>query len=123
MLEMATATGATIAGMEGIGSLTEGGCADVVLLSRTEMEGVPSEHPLPEQILKRARGAHVKTVIIGGRVMIEDGRWVGREPVELLSDLVAAKAPGLGDLPPSVFAVKEAVRNYVRSVDHLTNRS
>jgi 5-methylthioadenosine/S-adenosylhomocysteine deaminase len=117
MLEMATATGATIAGIEGIGSLTEGGCADVVLMSRTEMEGVHSDRPLPEQVLKRARGTHVKTVIIGGRVMIEDGRWAGREPTGLLRDLVAAKAPGPGDLPPSVFAVKEAVRNYVRSVD------
>jgi 5-methylthioadenosine/S-adenosylhomocysteine deaminase len=117
MLEMATATGATIAGMEGIGSLTEGGCADVVLLSRTEMEGVRSERPLPEQILKRARNAHVKTVIISGRIMIEDGRWVGREPIELLCDLVATKAPGPGELPASVYAVKEAVRNYVRSVD------
>lgn len=117
MLEMATATGATIAGMEGIGSLAEGGCADVVLLSRTEMEGVPSGRPLPEQILKRTRGAHVKTVIIGGRIMIEDGRWADRGPAELLRDLVAARAPALHDLPSSVFSVKEAVRSYVRSVD------
>ena len=117
MLEMATAAGAEIAGMDGIGSLTEGGCADVVLLSRTEMEGVRSERPLGEQILKRARGAHVKTVIIGGRVMIEDGRWAGREPAELLRDLAAAKALGLRELPPSILSVKEAVRNYIRSVD------
>ena len=117
MLEMATAAGAKIAGIDSVGSLTEGGCADVVLLARSEMEGVQNERPLGEQILKRARGAHVKTVIIGGRVMIEDGRWLNREPAELLRELVAAKAPGIRDFPPSVLSVREAVRNYVRSVD------
>jgi 5-methylthioadenosine/S-adenosylhomocysteine deaminase len=117
MLEMATVTGASIAGIEGIGSLSEGGRADVVLLSRVEMEGLPNGRPLPEQILKRASGAHVKTVIVGGRVMIEDGRWAGRGPADLLRELAAAKTAGPRELPPSVFAVKEAVLSYVNGVE------
>jgi cytosine/adenosine deaminase-related metal-dependent hydrolase len=117
MLEMATTTGASIAGIDGIGTLSEGGRADVVLLSRVEMEGLPSGRPLAEQILKRARGAHVKTVIVGGRVMIEDGRWAGRGPADLLGELAAVKTGGPREMPASVFAVKEAVRNYVNGVE------
>ena len=117
MLEMATVTGASIAGIEGIGALSEGGCADVVLLSRVEMESPQNERPLPEQILKRARGADVKTVIVGGRVMIEDGRWTGRDPADLFHELAAAKTAGSRELPPSVFAMKEAVRSYVNEAE------
>jgi 5-methylthioadenosine/S-adenosylhomocysteine deaminase len=117
MLEMATVSGASIAGIEGIGSLSEGGRADVVLLSRVEMEGLPNGRPLSEQLLKRARGVHVKTVIIGGRVMIEDGRWAGRDPADLLRELAGSRTGGPRELPQSVFALKEAVRNYVNGVE------
>jgi 5-methylthioadenosine/S-adenosylhomocysteine deaminase len=117
MLEMASAIGALVAGIEGTGTLSEGGPADVVLLSRTEMEGLQNERPLPEKILKRARAAHVKTVIVGGRVMIEDGRWTGRDPAGLLRELAVAKTTGPRELPASVFTMKEAVRNYVHGVE------
>lgn len=117
MLEMATATGAAVAGIEGIGSLSEGGLADVVLLSRPEIEGVRSGNRIAEMIVKRGRAAHVRSVIIGGKVMIEDGVWAGRTPAALLGELVAAVGPGERGSAPSTLAMKQVVRDHLRRAD------
>jgi cytosine/adenosine deaminase-related metal-dependent hydrolase len=117
MLEMATATAATVAGIAGVGALTEGGCADAVLLSLADIEGVPGDHAVSEALLKRGRAAHVRTVVIGGKVMVEEGRWAGRGPAELLAALAGAGVAGPREPEAQLLALKEAVRGYLRRQD------
>ena len=87
MLDMATRAGAIVAGIEGIGSLDEGNWADVVLLSRREIEGTPTAHAIAELVLMRAKPAHIKAVIIGGRIVCRDGQWNGHQPTEILEKI------------------------------------
>jgi hypothetical protein len=49
--------------------------------------------------------------------MIEDGRWPARDPADLLRELAGGRTGKPRELPPSVFALKEAVRNYVNGVE------
>jgi cytosine/adenosine deaminase-related metal-dependent hydrolase len=90
MFGMATATGATVTGIEGTGSLAPGMLADVVLVSLPEVAGGHADQPLADLMLRRAKAAHVRTVIIGGKVMIEDGRWKGLDPESLRKELMAS---------------------------------
>lgn len=114
MFDMATAAGATVAGIDGIGSIAEGNWADVVLLSRHQIEGGLANHPLPEVILRRAKAAHVKTVIVGGKIVIEDGRWIGRDPDRMVEELSQAVAPPKRRTSGVVEVLKEAVRQHLR---------
>jgi cytosine/adenosine deaminase-related metal-dependent hydrolase len=94
-----------------VGTLAEGNWADVVLLSRPDIEGVPGAHPVAELLLRRGCAGHVRTAIIGGRVMIEDGRWKHHDPSRTLSEL----AEPLTASAPSRMAerLKDAVCGYL----------
>ncbi len=117
MLQMATTTGARVAGVAGAGALAEGGPADVVLVDRAALlGGAPGEPDLAEALLTRGRAAHVRSVVIGGRVMVEDGRWTGRAPADLQAGLAAGATP-LPALTPAARALKDAVRDQVRRHD------
>jgi 5-methylthioadenosine/S-adenosylhomocysteine deaminase len=113
MLGMATHAGTTVAGIAGIGELREGNWADVVLMSRSEIEGVPSDHGLADIILKRARPTHIKTVMVGGRCLIEDGSWKVPTPAELLIELAKSRNFGTQTALQSTLQLKEAVRTYL----------
>ncbi|MBV8165287.1 MAG: amidohydrolase family protein [Alphaproteobacteria bacterium] len=118
LLEMATATGAVVAGTPGGGVLAEGGPADVVLLDLAALRGAPGPSvgdaaELAETLLTRGRAAHVRSVVIGGRVMIEAGRWSGLTPGDLLAELASSAAPA-HRLDAPAHAVKTAVRAWVR---------
>lgn len=113
MLDMATHAGSAVTGIGGIGDLREGHWADVVLVSRPEMEGVASGHALAEVILKRAKPAHVRSVIVGGRCLIEDGTWKVQTPAELLAGLVKSGNFGTQTTSQSTGRLKEAVRSYL----------
>lgn len=114
MLTMATEAGAAVADIEGIGALTEGNHADVVLLSLPDIEGVPTGHSLADVLLKRAKGTHVRSVMVGGRLLIEDGRWRERSPMELL-EMLRANAPTTPPQPPRIaLQLKEVVRSYLK---------
>jgi len=91
LLDMATRVGGIVAGIEGVGSLDEGHWADVVCLSRTEIEGTPTGHPLAELILMRAKPAHVKTVIVGGKILLNEGSWAHFQPDEIVSKAAVAR--------------------------------
>ena len=115
MLTMATQAGAAVADIEGIGVLAEGNHADVVLLSQPDVEGVPTGHSLADLLLKRGKSLHVRSVMVGGRMFIEDGRWQERSTAQLLDTMrAAAQAP-----PPQpahiVTQLKDAVRRYLES--------
>jgi cytosine/adenosine deaminase-related metal-dependent hydrolase len=115
MLTMATETGALAADIAGIGTLSVGSHADVILLSLPDVEGVPSGHPLADVLLKRGRGLHVRTVLVGGRVFIEDGRWTDRSAQQILEVLQA----GAQSSPPQpaevVTQLKDVVRRHLRT--------
>ena len=114
LFEMATGDGATVAGIDGIGSIAEGNRADAVLLSLPQIEGGHADQPLPDLILRRAKAAHVKTVVIGGKVMIEDGRWIAFEPDKILGELSASLGRTTRVTSETAQVVKEAVRVHMR---------
>jgi 5-methylthioadenosine/S-adenosylhomocysteine deaminase len=114
MLTMATQAGESVADIEGIGVLVEGNYADVVLLSLPDVEGVPTGHCLADLLLKRGKSLHVRSVMVGGKMFIEDGRWQERSAAQLLDTLrVGAQTP-----PPQpaeiVTQLKDAVRRHLR---------
>jgi cytosine/adenosine deaminase-related metal-dependent hydrolase len=115
MLTMATEAGSLAADIQGIGTLAVGNHADIILLSLPDVEGVPSGHPLADVLLKRGRGLHVRTVLIGGRLFIEDGRWTDRSAAQVLEQLQA----GAQSAPPKPAAVvaqlKDVVRRHLRT--------
>jgi cytosine/adenosine deaminase-related metal-dependent hydrolase len=113
MLDMATRAGAAIVGIEGIGTLDVGNRADVILLSRSGIEGVPVDRPLAELVLKRAKPAHVRTVIVGGTILMEDGILRLLDSAQLLEELLKQK--GLSRASSDVTQrLKKAVRAYLR---------
>jgi cytosine/adenosine deaminase-related metal-dependent hydrolase len=115
MLTMATDAGAAVADIEGIGSLSVGNHADIVMLSMPDMEGVPTGHSIADVLLKRARGVHVRSVMVGGKLMIEDGRWTGRSPEDLL-EMLRANAPTAPPQPPRIaLQLKDVVRAHLRT--------
>lgn len=117
LLQMATANGAVVAGVPGAGTLVEGGPADVVLIDRAAVDGTPWEArtELAEALLTRGRAAHVRSVVIDGKVLIEDGRWAGRTPGALLEALAAT--PPMAPLSAAAESIKAAVRDQVRRLD------
>jgi cytosine/adenosine deaminase-related metal-dependent hydrolase len=117
MFTMATATGATVTGIEGTGSLAPGMLADVVLVSLPEVAGGHADQPLADLMLRRAKAAHVRTVIIGGKVMIEDGRWTGLDPQALREQLMASMGTTRRSESRSVAQVKQVVRDVLKSYD------
>jgi 5-methylthioadenosine/S-adenosylhomocysteine deaminase len=74
VLRMATSEGARALGLgECIGSLEPGKNADVILVDTHRPHLTPLYHPA-SQLVYAARGSDVTTVIINGRVVMENGR-------------------------------------------------
>lgn len=77
VFRMATDTGAALVGYgRALGRLEPGRQADLVLLDFTEMCRPfvdPSQDPI-ETLLYRGAGRHVKTVMVNGRIVVENGR-------------------------------------------------
>ena len=100
LLHMATGAGARAMGMpERIGELRSGACADLVLLRKDRFTApyVHPETPIDDVILVRARGEDVDAVMIGGRIVVRDGRCTEIDEQELARELAgdahAAFAP------------------------------
>jgi 5-methylthioadenosine/S-adenosylhomocysteine deaminase len=74
VLEMATLRGAEALGLERlIGSLEPGKRADLVLYDRDTPEWRPLLHPV-NTLVYAASGASVRTVLVDGRVVLDEGR-------------------------------------------------
>jgi cytosine/adenosine deaminase-related metal-dependent hydrolase len=74
VLEMATIRGAESLWLErGIGSIERGKRADLVLFDRDQPEWRPLLNPL-NNLVYAATGASVRSVIIDGRLVLDDGR-------------------------------------------------
>jgi cytosine/adenosine deaminase-related metal-dependent hydrolase len=73
VLEMATIDAARALGMDStIGSIEVGKAADMVLVDAGRPHLTPLTHPV-HQVVYHATGADVEVVIVGGRVVVEDG--------------------------------------------------
>lgn len=88
-LNMATIAGGKAMRREGLGSLTPGAPADFVLHDLAAPFWVPLNDPV-SQLVFGASGSTVDTVIIGGRIVVEDRRIVAFD-----ADPILAEARGL----------------------------
>jgi len=71
-IEMATINGARALGMENeIGSLETGKKADVILIDMHSAEWIPVHNPI-QNLIYSASGSSVRTVIVDGRIIMED---------------------------------------------------
>jgi cytosine/adenosine deaminase-related metal-dependent hydrolase len=90
-LRAATVVGARVAGVEGVGTLTPGSHADLVLL-RTDLPGVaPANDPVGAIVLSMDTRA-VDTVIVGGRIVKRDGRLLDENVTNVLAELAESAA-------------------------------
>jgi 5-methylthioadenosine/S-adenosylhomocysteine deaminase len=89
LLGMATRGGAIVAGKPGLGMLAPGSPADIVLLSASRLAGFPGLEPLPlhDWLLARGKAHFVHSVMIGGRMVLQDGRWKTLDPERIVAEI------------------------------------
>jgi cytosine/adenosine deaminase-related metal-dependent hydrolase len=73
------------------GAVAVGAAADLIVVDRTGPHHVGVDHPVPGLAL-RARPGDVRTVIIGGLVVVDAGTFVTVDPDELRQAAEAALA-------------------------------
>lgn len=96
VLEMATIKGARAVGMEHeIGSLEAGKKADLVLVDLDRPHLYPRVS-VPSVLVYQANGSEIHTVVVDGRVLLDDGRLVAAEPdvqlVQAAAERIAREA-------------------------------
>jgi 5-methylthioadenosine/S-adenosylhomocysteine deaminase len=90
--EAATVGGARALGMEGrIGQIAPGHKADVVFLDLTSVNYVPLNDPLLHVVFCED-GTGIDRVMVGGKMLVEDGRVIGVDMGKLANDANAAVA-------------------------------
>ncbi len=101
VLPMATVNAARVCGFEGrLGALKPGMFADAVLLDAQpilEDPWVSPEADLSEILVARAKGADVRAVVVGGRPVVDKGRFVGFDVDALYREIRDFCAKGLSD--------------------------
>ena len=96
VLRMATVDGARALGLgDRTGSLEPGKRADLIVVNTRRPHLVPMHHPA-SQLVYAARGSDVETVVIDGRVVVQDGRILTFD-VEAAMDAVNRIARRIGD--------------------------
>mgnify|MGYP002621868749 CR=1 FL=1 len=85
---MATAGGARVLGYADTGSLAPGMAADLVLLDGTSIAFTPLNDPL-NQIVTAENGSSVTHVMVGGRLVVKDGKPTGVDLSEVRARLAA----------------------------------
>ncbi len=90
VIDMATVGGAETLGLgDQIGRLEPGYCADIVFLDLTNVNFVPFNDPT-NQIVFSEDSSAVKSVMIGGRMILDDGRFTTFDYRKMLADVEAA---------------------------------
>lgn len=90
VLQMASEHGAVSAGFGGIaGRLEPGYAADVALmdLARIGRPRISPRTPIAEAVLHRGSRAAVETVLVGGRVVVQDGRVTGIDREAVMAEI------------------------------------
>ena len=76
MFRAATLGGAKMLGRDGLGRLAPGSKADITIVDLSPLRTGPIDDPIRTMVMN-ASGAHVKTVIVDGRTVVEDGAIPG----------------------------------------------
>jgi len=116
LLGMATRGGALVAGDPGLGVLASGSRADLVLLSIPRLAGLPGLEPLPlaDWIVARGTAACVHSVMVRGRMLLDNGRWTTLEPSRIAAELGRTLGPRTTAADDATRNVKPALREYYR---------
>jgi 5-methylthioadenosine/S-adenosylhomocysteine deaminase len=120
LLRMGTLNAAAVAGWpDRLGALAPGWLADVVLMRLEQPALVPLHHPVA-QFIYATEGARIETVIVGGEVVLRDGRSMRvdetalyAEARELARGVVQRNAAAYrraGELAPHLAAMVSGVR-------------
>lgn len=100
-LEIATKGGAAVHGIDA-GTLTPGALADIIVIDATRPHLAPLHHPT-SGIVYSARAGDVEMNIIGGRIVVENGRCtlVNQEEIVAEAKLRAGQLMGRIGFPPT----------------------
>lgn len=100
VLSMATMGGAQVLGLTGdVGIVRPGALADLVLLDLTTPAFTP-RNDLPQHLVYAETGASVRTVLVDGRVVVEDGQLTRVDEAALLAEVREVWARRQADIPP-----------------------
>jgi len=118
VFKMATETNASLLGFgPAIGRLEPGRCADLVLLDFKKMRYPytdPAHDPI-DVLLHRGSGAHVHTVMVSGRVIVEAGKVLTIEEEAIAAHLAeAASRPRIENERKLARAIDELKRHVIR---------
>lgn len=84
-LQWATQGGAKVLGIEGLGSLEPGSPADLVMVRNRSFDRAVLEHghDIAASVIQWVRQSDIDQVLVGGQVMVRDGRYLFRDREEL----------------------------------------
>lgn len=116
LLGMATRGGAVVAGNPGLGMLAPGSPADIVLLSASKLSGLPGLEPLPlaDWLLARGKASFVHSVMIGGRMVLQEGRWKTLDPERIAAEIGRTLDAHTAHPSDAAHPLKGPLRDYYR---------
>jgi cytosine/adenosine deaminase-related metal-dependent hydrolase len=84
-LQWATQAGARVLGIEGLGSLEPGSPADIVMAHNRSLDRAVFEHghDIAASVMHWVRQSDIDQVLVGGQIMVRNGRYVFRDREEL----------------------------------------
>ena len=84
-LQWATQGGARVLGIEGLGSLEPGSPADLVMVHNRSFDRAVFEdgHEIAASVMHWVRQSDIDQVLVGGKIMVRDGRYILRDREEL----------------------------------------
>jgi len=83
-LHMATRNGARALGLANVGSIAVGQRADLILLDTHRPHLFPQYGDLASRVVYSAKSADVHTVVVDGRVLVEDAKLLAADLTEIL---------------------------------------
>ena len=116
ILKMGTTNAARVCGFEGeIGALKPGLKADAILLDMEEIVDEPFMSPdlnIAEIFIHRAKGIHVNTVIIGGRVIMEDRNFLTLDVDQLYEEVRKQAQKGISSKQKQFAENLQEIKSY-----------
>lgn len=116
VLKMGTTNAARVCGFEGeIGALKPGMKADAILIDLEEIMEDPFTSPdlnIAEVFIHRAKGTHVNTVIVGGRVVMEDRKFLTLNVDELYEEVRKQAKKGISPEQRQFAETLEKIKPY-----------
>ncbi len=110
VLRIGTVNGARVTGFEGgLGTLKPGMLADAILLDPSAIANDPWVSPdidWLELLIHRAKGTDVRTVMVGGKIVVDDGRFTKYDVDALYREVRAVLNKGI---PEEIKAQREPV--------------